>query len=279
MSKKLKRLAIAAATSLALGFGLEACQGTAGDCVQDMDCAKGEACVAGSCQASAFQSCLNSTECPSGDFCPYGQCLPDCTKLGCRDGETCNVASHFCDAIVTPSPTSLVNGGGNGGVGGGAGGGSTGNGSTGSAVSGSSSGNSAYGSGGSSGGVGSTSGSSSGGVSSGGVASTSGSASGGASSGGGSTSSGGSSSGGSTGAAECTADTWANYAEAFFATNCTSCHNANSSLDDFTSYSTVVGDGSEITKKIKDGSMPPSGGLSSTDQTRIEKWISCGEPQ
>ncbi len=305
MSCKWTTLAIAAA-----GLAFSACQGTSGNCVEDKDCPNGEACVSGSCQASAYASCRTSADCPTGDFCPAGACLPDCTQLGCSDGQSCNASSHLCDAIVE-----VVAGPGGG------------NGRTSS--SGSSSNATYGGSTSSSGGASSFCGSCASNADCGGgnnfcltdssgndycgvdcssgqacpsaatcqpilnqngnpvgsnCVPTSGSCAdlgtGSSSSSGGSSSSSSSSAGGSSSsgsssstAAQCTPDTWSNFAQGFFTTNCTSCHSQ------FATYSSVVSDASSISSKISSGSMPLLGSLSASDKSRILLWLSCGEPQ
>ena len=80
---------------------------------------------------------------------------------------------------------------------------------------------------------------------------------------GGGSSSGGSSSGGSTSttAAQCTPDTWSNFAQSFFNNNCGQCHSQ------FSSYSSVVSDAKSITSKISNGSMPQGSSLSASDKS------------
>jgi len=76
------------------------------------------------------------------------------------------------------------------------------------------------------------------------------------------------------GGTTCTTDTWANYAQNFFATQCASCH---SHTGQFATKSFVVTNKSIITSRISSGSMPPNG-LSSADRARILEYLSCGVP-
>ncbi len=290
-----KILALPASALIALALASCGPSGSGGACSQDLDCVHGEVCVEGTCRVGHFQSCRSSLDCPVGNFCPAGQCLPDCTQLGCDQGQVCNGSTHLCDSVVEAPPTDTVsgNGGNNGGgsaTAGGNSGGSTGGSSAGSA------GAAPCGQAGQvccsnnacasgllcnsveqcvvplSGNGGSTSGSSS--TTSSSSSSSGGWTSGGSTGGASSSSSSSSSSGGSsTGPAQCTPDTWSNYASNFFNTNCAGCHSQ------FGSYSGVQSDSSRIESKIQSGSMPPYGGLSASDQQRIVAWINCGMPQ
>jgi hypothetical protein len=85
---------------------------------------------------------------------------------------------------------------------------------------------------------------------------------------------------GSGGAAPCTTDTWTNFGQAFFKTNCTlGCHN-HVFGSTTPSYTGVKNNASLVKADISNGSMPPSGSQkpTSSDKTRILKWIACGEP-
>ncbi len=73
------------------------------------------------------------------------------------------------------------------------------------------------------------------------------------------------------GGTTCTTDTWASYGQAFFSNNCVSCHSS------LATKSTVVTNKSIISSRINSGSMPPRG-LSSTEKTRVLKYLSCGVP-
>ena len=74
------------------------------------------------------------------------------------------------------------------------------------------------------------------------------------------------------GSSSCTSDTWNNFASSIFQGSC-SCHGQ------FSSLSGVQADSSRIKSRIDSGNMPPGGGLSSSDVSRLDKWISCGMPQ
>jgi hypothetical protein len=78
--------------------------------------------------------------------------------------------------------------------------------------------------------------------------------------------------------AACTTDTWGNYADTFFQSNCTTgCHNhvfGSSSPN----YNSVKSNAATISSRISSGNMPQGAKLSSSDKTRILKWLSCGEP-
>ena len=71
-------------------------------------------------------------------------------------------------------------------------------------------------------------------------------------------------------AAACTQDTWGNFAQAFMANNCAGCHSFASSVATLKPHQNAA--------RISDGSMPPGGGLSASDKSRILLWLSCGLP-
>ena len=71
----------------------------------------------------------------------------------------------------------------------------------------------------------------------------------------------------------CTTDTWNSWAHSFFTSNCTGCHS------NFGSYSGVSSDQSNIQQQISSGNMPLGSSLSSSDKSRILKWLGCGLPQ
>jgi hypothetical protein len=74
-------------------------------------------------------------------------------------------------------------------------------------------------------------------------------------------------------AAQCTPDTWGNWASGFFSTNCAGCHSwANS-------YTSVKSRQANNQAYISDGSMPQGGSLSSSDKQRVLAWLGCGSPQ
>ena len=67
-------------------------------------------------------------------------------------------------------------------------------------------------------------------------------------------------------------DTWSNYGQSFFSTNCTRCHSQ------FGSQSNVVNEVSAIEQAISNGNMPEGGSLGSEDKTRILNYLACGAP-
>ena len=70
--------------------------------------------------------------------------------------------------------------------------------------------------------------------------------------------------------AACTQDTWGNFAQAFMANNCLSCHSYASSVATLKPHPNSAW--------ISNGSMPPGGPLSASDKSRILLWLSCGLP-
>jgi len=68
----------------------ELCGGTQGPCPCSAaaDCASGQACVAGSCTASA-NTCTFSSECEAGKICADGKCLSSCETTPCGAGFAC----------------------------------------------------------------------------------------------------------------------------------------------------------------------------------------------
>jgi len=82
----------------------------------------------------------------------------------------------------------------------------------------------------------------------------------------------GGSGGGSGGGSTCT-DTWTNYAQAAFNNECVGCHS------EFSTYSGVIAEQSQILSRITSGSMPQGGWQDPSDQNRIVAWLNCGAPQ
>ena len=70
-------------------------------------------------------------------------------------------------------------------------------------------------------------------------------------------------------------DTWANYGQAFFATDCASCHTHNHS-NQFTTQALVRGDLSGIRARISTGNMPQGITVSAADKARILAYLDCG---
>ncbi|MBS2025564.1 MAG: hypothetical protein JST92_24460, partial [Deltaproteobacteria bacterium] len=79
--------------------------------------------------------------------------------------------------------------------------------------------------------------------------------------------------GGTDAGSACTPDTWTNYASAAFSTNCKSCHSWA------TKYTSVKSRQSSCQTDISTGAMPKNHALSSSDKSRLVKWLSCGLPQ
>jgi hypothetical protein len=70
-------------------------------------------------------------------------------------------------------------------------------------------------------------------------------------------------------------DTWSGYGQAFFATNCSSCHQHTSQ---FTTQASVQSELSSIESRITSGSMPQGISLSSSARSQIEAYLNCGAP-
>ncbi|MFC2124217.1 hypothetical protein ACFLU5_05345 [Bacteroidota bacterium] len=56
------------------------------------------------------------------------------------------------------------------------------------------------------------------------------------------------------------------------------CHGANTGIPDFGSYANISAKASRIKARTGDGSMPPSGSLSSADVQLIADWVDQGAP-
>ena len=69
--------------------------------------------------------------------------------------------------------------------------------------------------------------------------------------------------------------------KALFQTNCSSCHNARSgaNVPDWLDYQTAFNFSSAISTEVTKGTMPPGGGISSTDAQKIIAWVSGGALQ
>jgi mono/diheme cytochrome c family protein len=70
-------------------------------------------------------------------------------------------------------------------------------------------------------------------------------------------------------------DTWSTYGQAFFTTNCRSCHQHTSQ---FGTQAAVTASLSSIKSEISSGKMPEGTTLSATDKARILAYLSCGAP-
>ena len=272
--------------------GVTGCYGTSG-CRTNLDCPNGEFCVQGSCQTNGLRWCTADSDCNSGQVCFNSSCQPDCATQGCPIGDRCDATTHQCLAIVYAStngdpPTT-----------------SSGSGTTGGTTGGSTSGGSTTG--------GSTTGappapycSSCAGTSCGPVTSvcmedgrgfnfcgtdcTDGQA--------------------CPMGSECVftsvfnpntaqrimncfpmdflcycvpnGDTWSNYAQSFFATNCTSCHSMYSTLSNyqFTTYQNVLSHASLIQTQVGNEYMPAyPNTLTQDERGRILNWLGCGMAQ
>jgi hypothetical protein len=76
-----------------------------------------------------------------------------------------------------------------------------------------------------------------------------------------------------TGWTPCTSDTWSNYAQSMFQSNCVRCHSM------YTSFSSVETDGLSIKNDVQSGRMPTDMHLPSTDVARTARWVDCDMPQ
>ncbi|MBS2031894.1 MAG: hypothetical protein JST54_28615 [Deltaproteobacteria bacterium] len=70
----------------------------------------------------------------------------------------------------------------------------------------------------------------------------------------------------------CGTDTWNNYAAAFFANNCESCHQHTT---EFSSESAVLAKASSIESYVNQGLMPQGAPLSQADRDRLAAWLGC----
>lgn len=90
--------------------------------------------------------------------------------------------------------------------------------------------------------------------------------------------------GGDAGAGACTADTYANYGNKFFMTNCTVCHSAafDMSMKMDTKLDTQAGVQAAKARIIEHAVnlvapiMPQTGALPQADRDRLKKWLDCG---
>lgn len=64
-------------------------------------------------------------------------------------------------------------------------------------------------------------------------------------------------------------DTWATYAQGFFADNCERCHGQFS-------QASVSATRSSISSQLSSGRMPTDRSLSANERTRILTWLTCG---
>jgi hypothetical protein len=75
---------------------------------------------------------------------------------------------------------------------------------------------------------------------------------------------------------DCTTHTYANFGEAFFATNCNGCH--TSQQPRLTSQSAIKTNAARCRNEITSGRMPPYGTLSEAQKTAVVEWLDCGAP-
>jgi hypothetical protein len=64
--------------------------------------------------------------------------------------------------------------------------------------------------------------------------------------------------------------------ESILSSKCTSCHNSSVQQPDLSSYNKAKTYATDIKTSIENGSMPPTGGLTSSEKTKIKDWVSGG---
>jgi hypothetical protein len=259
------------------------CYGLPG-CRVNLDCSSGQYCQQGSCQPSPLRQCSGDSNCNSGEVCINSVCQPDCVAQGCTQGDRCDSNSHQCVTIV------FVNTNGGGTTGGTTTGGTTSGGTT---TSGTSTGGppppfcSSCATG-SCGPVTSVCMQDARGFEFCGTDCTDGQAC-------------------PTGA-QCistnkfnpqtgqtifncfpdsflcwcspNSDTWSNYADGFFTSNCQTCHSQYpTQLTQFTSFQNVQNASSNIQAQIGYEYMPLQHTLTQDERARILNWLDCGLPQ
>jgi hypothetical protein len=67
-------------------------------------------------------------------------------------------------------------------------------------------------------------------------------------------------------------DTWANFGATFFSDSCASCHGASGS------HASVTGAANTLAWVISSETMPPGGGVSSSERARAVLYLRCGAP-
>lgn len=87
---------------------------------------------------------------------------------------------------------------------------------------------------------------------------------------GGGSAGGGSGSSGATGS--CGTDNWNNYAAAFFANNCETCHQHTT---EFSSEAAVLAKAAAIQSYVDQGLMPQGAPLAQADRSRLDAWLAC----
>lgn len=78
--------------------------------------------------------------------------------------------------------------------------------------------------------------------------------------------------GGTSGSASCGTDTWNNYAAAFFANSCESCHQHTT---EFSTEAAVLAKASTIETYVNGGLMPQGAPLAQADRDRLAAWFGC----
>lgn len=79
------------------GRSIGICEGGAGNCLGDADCAAGERCQDGRCVPLASGDCVDRSDCPASQSCQEGRCVTLPSRLGqdcdpdtdCGSGESC----------------------------------------------------------------------------------------------------------------------------------------------------------------------------------------------
>lgn len=71
----------------------------------------------------------------------------------------------------------------------------------------------------------------------------------------------------------CNGDTWSNFAQTFFRTQCGNCHNW------WQNYPLVKSDEAIISNLIAKGAMPQDHALDATEKAEILTWLGCGAAQ
>ncbi len=72
--------------------------------------------------------------------------------------------------------------------------------------------------------------------------------------------------------------TYANHIQSFLNTKCLHCHNIGGQSPDLSSYTQVQLQAANINRVINAGTMPPSGGITTTEKTMINDWVNAGAP-
>ena len=76
------------------------------------------------------------------------------------------------------------------------------------------------------------------------------------------------------GAAACTTKTYANFGQAFFATNCNGCHSFTNPR--MTTQNAIKSNLATIKSDISRGKMPQGFALTAQQKTDVQEWLNCG---